>query len=863
MKRCILGIIIFITVCCFGITASADSMTELSVLYNLNFVDSAADLDSVVTKGDFAAALIRVIGMDKTDVTNYYTSFRDLSTRSENYNALLIAEKLGIVSGDEYGNIRPDESISYNQAVKMLVNLLGYGDYAQTTAPYPLGHSIVASRLKLDSGVGVSGDELISWRDAAKLLYNSLDVKILNKITAGQKTSYSTSDSKTLLYAYHGIIKAKGTVCGTGHVKLSDDVVCGAYEVNIGGDCYVPGDVDLSDYLGYEVEYYYSEKDNVSTLLCAFPTDKNRVITISGDKVRTFTGTKIEYYAENSPKVFTEDIDFSARILYNSAPAGRIASDMIAGQEGNIKLIDSNGDGSFESVIIEVIKSFVVGAADINKEIVYDKYDKTNTLSLDRAKYKYMSFKDQLGNDMEISEIMEWDVLSVAESADKRFLKVTYSNTEVRGKISALEEKDNSLLLTINENVYETTKDFYSRNVRTIRVGDAGIFIMNAEGRIAAFKNDESQSFMLAYLTAASPGEGVDSDIIKIRVFTSDNAMHIYELNNNVVFDGASAKAADVFASLKENGEVKAQLIRIFVNEAGKVSKIEKNSVKKLYDDSVTRLYRDKARVLGGAISINRKTLLIKVPSDTASADIDDYGFYNAYDYLVDNTSYNVSAYRYNENSYVADVLVVSVDRNNYPIVASTPISVVKKISRFLTDDGTETYKITAVTRGEEIDYIARNDAVVDGITKTAGNTVKKHTLAVGDIIRISKNDADKIENISLVYDKVGDFTALNMPNTTNFNNAFRITRGRAYALSEGFLYFVPCAFSESLTEQDAAKTEVYPAHAFSVCVYDSEKREVRLGSIFDIAAYETDGLGDKMFVYTSFTSQGMIYIIK
>ena len=58
-------------------------------------------------------------------------------------------------------------------------------------------------------------------------------------------------------------------------------------------------------------------------------------------------------------------------------------------------------------------------------------------------------------------------------------------------------------------------KTFYSRNVRTIRVGDAGIFIMNAEGRIAAFKNDESQSFMLAYLTAASPGEGVDSDIIK------------------------------------------------------------------------------------------------------------------------------------------------------------------------------------------------------------------------------------------------------------------------------------------------------------------------------------------------------------
>ena len=50
-----------------------------------------------------------------------------------------------------------------------------------------------------------------------------------------------------------------------------------------------------------------------------------------------------------------------------------------------------------------------------------------------------------------------------------------------------------------------------------------------------------------------------------------------------------------------------------------------------------------------------------------------------------------------------------------------------------------ETYKITAVTRGEEIDYIARNDAVVDGITKTAGNTVKKHTLAVGILSAFQK----------------------------------------------------------------------------------------------------------------------------
>ncbi len=97
------------------------------------------------------------------------------------------------------------------------------------------------------------------------------------------------------------------------------------------------------------------------------------------------------------------------------------------------------------------------------------------------------------------------------------------------------------------------------------------------------------------------------------------------------------------------------------------------------------------------------------------------------------------------------------------------------------------------------------------------------------------------------------------MPNTTNFNNAFRITRGRAYALSEDFILCALC-FSESLTEQDAAKTEVYPAHAFSVCVYDSEKREVRLGSIFDIAAYETDGLGIKCLYTQVYISGNDLY---
>ena len=117
-----------------------------------------------------------------------------------------------------------------------------------------------------------------------------------------------------------------------------------------------------------------------------------------------------------------------------------------------------------------------------------------------------------------------------------------------------------------------------------------------------------------------------------------------------------------------------------------------------------------------------------------------------------------------------------------------------------------------------------------------------------------------KSKNISLVYDKVGDFYGIKYAEHNQLQQCISYNARKSVCPFRGIFILCALCFSESLTEQDAAKTEVYPAHAFSVCVYDSEKREVRLGSIFDIAAYETDGLGIKCLYTQVYISGNDLY---
>lgn len=84
-----------------------------------------------------------------------------------------------IINGNEDGTFRPEDKVTYQEAVKMLVSLLGYAPKADTLGGYPEGYLETARRHGLTSGVEFSPETPCTRGDVFVLAENALDIPLM------------------------------------------------------------------------------------------------------------------------------------------------------------------------------------------------------------------------------------------------------------------------------------------------------------------------------------------------------------------------------------------------------------------------------------------------------------------------------------------------------------------------------------------------------------------------------------------------------------------------------------------------------------------------------------------------------------
>ncbi len=84
-----------------------------------------------------------------------------------------------IINGNEDGTFRPEDKVTYQEAVKMLVSLLGYTPKADTLGGYPEGYLETARRHGLTSGVEFSPENPCTRGDVFILAENALDIPLM------------------------------------------------------------------------------------------------------------------------------------------------------------------------------------------------------------------------------------------------------------------------------------------------------------------------------------------------------------------------------------------------------------------------------------------------------------------------------------------------------------------------------------------------------------------------------------------------------------------------------------------------------------------------------------------------------------
>ena len=243
----------------------SDIAREAGLLQAINLIDSVADENegnTPITRAEFAVLLGKILKVgDVKSETRYFTDVPMTHWALDYINALT---EQNIISVAEDKLYRPNDKITVDEAVKLLVCGLGYGVIADGFDGYPNGYrSIARQRDFRISG----GTEPLTLYRAYILAYDALKADTYEIVsTEGGKTNYKTS-GKNLLAENFDVYEVEGTVMQSSGISVDGNTILGSNDeetfkiVRIDGEQYT-SDIDMYNYIGRNTDVYYCQEED-------------------------------------------------------------------------------------------------------------------------------------------------------------------------------------------------------------------------------------------------------------------------------------------------------------------------------------------------------------------------------------------------------------------------------------------------------------------------------------------------------------------------------------------------------------------------------------------------------------------------
>lgn len=846
---------------CIGASASGSYDTVCGeALRSFGFVASSDPSDNI-SRGEFTDILVKMI--NGTSLADESVVFDDAPPSHQYYGSLTAAYKIGILSST---TVRPDDTVGYNEAVKMTVVALGYNDYAAVRGGWPAGYLTVANELKLLKNSAASDDGTINRANAYTLLYNALDAPVLDIVSLGSTIRYSASD-KTLLLTYHGIAKAEGRLESVFGLSITDTVKDDKNTVVIDGKTYKYTDAwTLEELVGQITEYYY---DTDTLKLCFIHSGENKVVTLNANDIYEVTPAGISYYDEND-KECRASFSSSARIVYNGAPVARFEKNDFLSAGALINLIDNGADSGFDVAIIKAYTDYVISDIDGGASVIYDLYDSEKTLSLNRDDYEIFSFVNEFDTEMYVSELLKRDVISVLKSKDNNILKAYYVNKEIIGSIDAVEANGGMHYVEINGEKLGATSSFVTNE--DVSPGLSGIFVLNKNGEVATVKKLGSDGEHYGFLIGWKKESSFSSRYM-LKLLNDDTGIVTAQTAKNMEFDGQKLTDSDtppfvqgpVYFKTNGSGEV------YFFDTLNKSSYEDDNTLSSYYlcnfntngdvlTTPATLEYRN-VGIFGGKIPVDSETRVLIAPLYPDSADDEDYRV-SSMNYFASGQQYSVDLYKRDSESHFADVVFIRPRSAGAgaTVPVDIPISVVDSVTNVISEDG-EAYTRVYMYTKETYEYLDIPQKVSTQLMSLF-DTQKVHTLACGDIIKYVKDDKDCISAIELIYERANDkFAYSSNTNASNMAYIFRVAKGEVYSIDSGNIMV---SLGSVPSDLSSMTLESHNARAYTKYIYDSSetKQPLRRASVSDLVSFKTTGKGSDIILYSRYGNTGGVMVI-
>lgn len=179
-------------------SAAAKALAELDILEG--YEDGSFGGSLYITRAEMSAVICRMIDKEaEAEQAKGRTVFDDVNPYHWAIGYINIASDNKIINGDGDGNFRPEDNVTYEEAIKMVVCAVGLGDSITVTDPvdWSANYISAAKNNNITDGLrGVKGTASTRG-DIAQMVYNGLTYN-LTPVASVKGGSYTATQNVTL-----------------------------------------------------------------------------------------------------------------------------------------------------------------------------------------------------------------------------------------------------------------------------------------------------------------------------------------------------------------------------------------------------------------------------------------------------------------------------------------------------------------------------------------------------------------------------------------------------------------------------------------------------------------------------------------
>lgn len=478
------------------------------------YEDGTFRADNNVSRAEFTAMLLRMLGFAQAPAVSD-SGFSDIPSTHWAIGQISAARNMNIVTGYEDGTFRPDNNVSYEEALTMIVRAIGYENYSQPGGEWYSKYVTSANRLGIPKNANGAIGTPATRACIAQFIYATLEVNTREN---------DDITERTVMEEYLGLIKQEGIIASNAYTSLdSPDPNLKEDEIKVldkGSSsatvCKVENIESYTDMLGERITYYY--KDNTATgyrdiIFCT--VNKNaESLTIDAENIDddNCSSTTIAYYKTESASTTSDaKLDRENIVIYNgklygrNTDASRFDVSMLP-NVGSVKLVNNDTDSEYDILFIESYDTYAVSSVTSSTYTVTDKIMSSSgrTLVLDPKDDDYeIKYTNAAGDKLAFSNIKKNNTLCVKKSNEANGGTILYTvaivDKTVTGEVKGISSKG----VTVNDKQYKYSKaapwEDGEGDLAKPEKGTTYTFFLDMNGEIVAYTKSTTAAASMTY----------------------------------------------------------------------------------------------------------------------------------------------------------------------------------------------------------------------------------------------------------------------------------------------------------------------------------------------------------------------------